>query len=53
MRTKRRKAKAHVRVHAVHVADGASVANLVREIGDAPIDVLINNAGMGGPAHSW
>jgi NAD(P)-dependent dehydrogenase (short-subunit alcohol dehydrogenase family) len=37
-------------VHGVHVADGASVAALAKEIGDAPIDILINNAGMAGPA---
>lgn len=40
---------AGVRVLGVAVADGASVAALRRELGDAPIDVLINNAGTPGP----
>lgn len=40
----------NVTVCGVHVADGASVAALARQIGDRPIDVLINNAGMAGPA---
>jgi NAD(P)-dependent dehydrogenase (short-subunit alcohol dehydrogenase family) len=39
----------HVEVHEVHVSDGASVAALAQAIGDRPIDVLINNAGMAGP----
>jgi NAD(P)-dependent dehydrogenase (short-subunit alcohol dehydrogenase family) len=39
----------NVEVHEVHVSDGASVAALTKAIGDRPIDVLINNAGMAGP----
>ena len=39
----------HVEVHEVHVSDGDSVAALAEKIGDRPIDVLINNAGMAGP----
>jgi NAD(P)-dependent dehydrogenase (short-subunit alcohol dehydrogenase family) len=38
-----------VEVHEVHVSDGDSVAALAQAIGDRPIDVLINNAGMAGP----
>ncbi len=38
-----------VEVHEVHVSDGASVAALAQTIGDRPIDILINNAGMAGP----
>ena len=38
-----------VEVFEVHVSDGASVANLADQIGDRPIDILINNAGMAGP----
>ncbi len=42
----------HKGVHAlgVEVANGASVAALKREVGDRPIDILINNAGAPGPA---
>ena len=45
-------AKQHggVRPLRVEVSKGESVAALAREIGDAPIDVLINNAGTPGPA---
>ena len=39
-----------VRVHGVHVAEAGSVAALKTEIGAKPIDILINNAGMQGPA---
>ena len=39
----------NVTVYGVRVSDGASVAALARQIGDTPIDVLINNAGMPGP----
>jgi len=39
-----------VRVLGVEVSKGESVAALVTEIGGEPIDVLINNAGMPGPA---
>ena len=38
-----------VEVHEVHVSDGDSVAALASAVGDRPIDVLINNAGMAGP----
>jgi NAD(P)-dependent dehydrogenase (short-subunit alcohol dehydrogenase family) len=40
----------NVTVLGVHVADGKSVAALKQQVGDRPIDVLINNAGMAGPA---
>jgi len=40
----------NVQVCGVHVADGDSVAALKTEIGDRPIDLLINNAGTPGPA---
>jgi NAD(P)-dependent dehydrogenase (short-subunit alcohol dehydrogenase family) len=45
-------AKSHkdVTVHGVHVADGESVAALAKDIGAAPLDILINNAGMSGPS---
>ena len=38
-----------IRVCGVSVADGESVAALKAEIGDQPIDLLINNAGTPGP----
>lgn len=38
-----------VRVCRVSVSDADSVAALAREIGDQPIDILINNAGTPGP----
>jgi NAD(P)-dependent dehydrogenase (short-subunit alcohol dehydrogenase family) len=40
----------NVSVLGVHVADGVSVAALAKQVADRPIDVLINNAGMAGPA---
>ena len=40
----------NVEVLGVQISDGASVAALAETIGDRPIDVLINNAGMAGPA---
>jgi NAD(P)-dependent dehydrogenase (short-subunit alcohol dehydrogenase family) len=40
---------ANVEVLGVRVSDAASVAALAAQIGDAPIDVLVNNAGMAGP----
>jgi NAD(P)-dependent dehydrogenase (short-subunit alcohol dehydrogenase family) len=40
----------NVQVCGVRVADGDSVAALKTEIGDRPIDLLINNAGTPGPA---
>jgi NAD(P)-dependent dehydrogenase (short-subunit alcohol dehydrogenase family) len=45
-------AKSHkqLTIHGVHVADGESVAGLANEIGTVPLDILINNAGMSGPA---
>ncbi|MEJ0028690.1 MAG: SDR family oxidoreductase [Rhizomicrobium sp.] len=39
----------NVRVAAVDVADPKSVASLKADLGDTPIDILINNAGVGGP----
>ncbi len=35
-----------VTVHAVDVGDGASIATLGKAVGDTPIDILINNAGV-------
>ena len=40
----------NIRICGVTVADGDSVAALAAEIGDQPIDILINNAGTPGPA---
>ena len=40
-----------VEVIEVQVSDGASVANLASSLGDRPIDILINNAGMSGPSY--
>ena len=40
----------NVEVLGVEVGDGASVAALAEQVGDRPIDILINNAGMAGPA---
>jgi NAD(P)-dependent dehydrogenase (short-subunit alcohol dehydrogenase family) len=40
----------NVQVCGVRVADGDSVAALKTELGDRPIDLLINNAGTPGPA---
>lgn len=42
--------KASVLVKEVQVSDADSVATLKSELGDRPIDVLINNAGAAGPA---
>ncbi len=39
-----------VAVYGVKVSDGKSIAALAADIRSAPIDVLINNAGMPGPA---
>src|ERR1700742_3754477 len=41
--------KGKVRVMALAVDDPKSVAALKKDLGDAPIDILINNAGVGGP----
>ena len=35
-------------VHAMDVADGASVSAAAAVVGDAPVDILINNAGVSG-----
>ncbi|MGN6147366.1 MAG: SDR family oxidoreductase [Rhizomicrobium sp.] len=43
--------KGKVRVTALDVGDPASVEALKKDLGDAPIDILINNAGVGGPRH--
>ena len=40
----------NVEVFGVQISDAASVASLAEAVGDRPIDVLINNAGMAGPA---
>src|SRR5262245_49447203 len=44
-------AKTHtdLTIHGVHVGNGESVAALAKDIGAAPLDILINNAGMSGP----
>ena len=36
-------------IHRLDVTDGLKVANLSRELAEEAIDVLINNAGVGGP----
>jgi NAD(P)-dependent dehydrogenase (short-subunit alcohol dehydrogenase family) len=41
--------KGQVRVTALDVGDPASVEALKKDLGDAPVDILINNAGVGGP----
>jgi NAD(P)-dependent dehydrogenase (short-subunit alcohol dehydrogenase family) len=43
---------ANLRVHACDVASDASVAGFAASIGDAPVDVLINNAGVLGKMQS-
>ena len=43
------KSRKGLTIHGVHVADAKSVAALAAEIRTAPIDILINNAGMSGP----
>jgi len=43
--------KGKVTVHPLDVASDASVAHLASEIGDEPIDILINNAGVYGGDH--
>ena len=35
-----------VRVHAMDVGDGQSIAQAAKAVGDTPIDILINNAGV-------
>jgi NAD(P)-dependent dehydrogenase (short-subunit alcohol dehydrogenase family) len=44
-----KKTKGKVRVIGLDVADPRSVAALKRELGDTPVDILINNAGVGLP----
>jgi NAD(P)-dependent dehydrogenase (short-subunit alcohol dehydrogenase family) len=39
---------AKVRIVLLEVGDEASIANLTRELGDQPIDIVINNAGING-----
>ncbi|MGD0189395.1 MAG: SDR family oxidoreductase [Rhizomicrobium sp.] len=39
----------HVKLHTLDVADPESIRALKRELGDVPFDILINNAGVGGP----
>ncbi|MGN6516621.1 MAG: SDR family oxidoreductase [Rhizomicrobium sp.] len=41
--------KGKLRVMALDVGDPASVEALKKDLGDTPIDILINNAGVGGP----
>ena len=41
-----------VKLLPLDVADGASVRRMRELLGDTPIDVLVNNAGVGGPGRS-
>ncbi|HEY5339139.1 MAG TPA: SDR family oxidoreductase [Rhizomicrobium sp.] len=41
--------KGNVRVMALDVGDAASVAALKKDLGDTALDIVINNAGVGGP----
>jgi len=43
--------KGKVTIHPLDVASPASVAHLATEIGDEPLDILINNAGVYGGDH--
>ena len=43
--------RATLRVHACDVADGDSVQELARSLGELPVDALINNAGVWGGEH--
>jgi NAD(P)-dependent dehydrogenase (short-subunit alcohol dehydrogenase family) len=45
------KSNGRLTVHALDVADGASIAGLADELGATPIDILINNAGVYGGEH--
>jgi len=45
------KSKGQVTLHPLDVASGASIAHLAGELGDTPIDILINNAGVYGGDH--
>lgn len=40
-----------ISVHAMDVADEKSIAAAVKDLGDIPVDILINNAGVVGGAH--
>jgi NAD(P)-dependent dehydrogenase (short-subunit alcohol dehydrogenase family) len=40
-----------IQVHGLEVTDGAQLARLANELGETPIDILINNAGTYGPRH--
>jgi NAD(P)-dependent dehydrogenase (short-subunit alcohol dehydrogenase family) len=40
-----------LRVHVCDVSDDASVHAFARNVGDAPVDLLVNNAGVYGGAH--
>jgi len=44
------KSRKGLTIHAVHVADGKSIAALAAEVRTSPIDILINNAGTSGPS---
>src|SRR5262249_25563641 len=43
-----RESNGRVTVHAMDVSDDASILGAAKAIGDRPVDVLINNAGIGG-----
>jgi NAD(P)-dependent dehydrogenase (short-subunit alcohol dehydrogenase family) len=43
---------ARVIVHSLDVTEPASVARMASALGDAPLDVLVNNAGVFGPSRS-
>ena len=44
------KSRKGLTLHGLHVGEGKSIAALAAEIRTAPIDILINNAGMAGPS---
>jgi NAD(P)-dependent dehydrogenase (short-subunit alcohol dehydrogenase family) len=44
------KVEGDVQVHEVAIGEASSVAGLQQRLGERPIDILINNAGMAGPA---
>jgi NAD(P)-dependent dehydrogenase (short-subunit alcohol dehydrogenase family) len=43
-------AKGDVRIEALDIGDDRQIADLAKRLGDLPIDVLINNAGVYGPS---
>lgn len=43
----------HVTIHALDVADDASVSAFAKDLAGVPVDVLINNAGTMGPANQF